>query len=125
MIYPAYGKQLEEARKNGKRPAHPVIVSLDVWEKTEPNYRIVIKDDQPADKLELAYLRGLDVLLQIRNGIQRSRIVAVLIAILKQCPEFLAIYNADKREGYTVINNGRVACWKWGEWEINRWYGRQ
>lgn len=91
--FPAYGKKLDQLRRNGLIPVQRVIVSTD-WGLGAAYPRIVITQEQPVASLRFEYLSGLNV--QIVYFDHDSQILENLITeILAIKPATLAAFNMD------------------------------
>ncbi len=91
--YPAYGKQLDELRRNGLVPAQRVVATTD-WRLGAAYPRIVIPADAKVDQLIFAYLAGLSVQIVHHEG--EAELVSNLIdEILKVRLRILTLFNFD------------------------------
>jgi len=92
-IYPAYGRKLEEMRRNGKIPAKRIIVTTD-WNIGKLYPRIIVTPDTLITCLRFNYLSGLHV--QIVYFDHDGSILAQLTnEILAIQPASLAVFNLD------------------------------
>ena len=92
--FPAYGKQLSAMRRAGKIPARMVMVTFD-WKLARAYPRIVLADDTSPTDLNFNCLAGLPVQVIYRLT-DAYRVNAVVEAILKVNPSFLATFAVDR-----------------------------
>ena len=92
--FPAYGKQLNAMRRAGKIPARLVIVTFD-WKLARAYPRIVLADDTAPAEINFSFLAGLQVQVVYRLT-DAHRVNAVVEAILKVNPSFLATFAVDR-----------------------------
>ena len=92
---PYNGAQILELRKQGKRPADMLLVSLIGW-LGSPNPCVLAHADRAYD---WRFLSGLDVLLVADSKINSQQVKATVDAILAQRPEYLGLWIADRQEG--------------------------
>jgi len=89
--FPAYGKQLDDLRKQNLIPAQRVIVAFD-WSIGKLYPRIIVKPDAPVSNLQFRYLAGLHV--QIAYYDHDAIIMSALVdEILRIHPASLAVFN--------------------------------
>ena len=91
--FPAFGKQLDDLRKQGLVPRHRVFISTD-WTLCGAFPRVVIPGDAPASQYIFNYLAGLHCEIVYRTN--HASLAADLVdEILKVKPRSLALFNFD------------------------------
>lgn len=91
--FPAYGRQLDQLRKDGCVPVNRVIVSTD-WKLGAACARIVVTPDNDPSLLNFSYLAGLSV--QIVHHANEADLVRSLIEeIMRIKPRILTVFNFD------------------------------
>ncbi len=91
--FPAFGKQLDELRRNGLIPAQRVVCTTD-WNLGAIFPRIVIPAGINVQQLNFNYLAALSV--QIVHHENEAELVSNLIdEILKAKPKILTVFNFD------------------------------
>ncbi|MBA3756571.1 MAG: hypothetical protein H0X02_10235 [Nitrosomonas sp.] len=91
--FPAYGKQLDQLRRNGFIPAQRVVCTTD-WKLGATYPRIVIPAGVDVHQLNFTYLAALSVQIVHHEG--EADLVSNLIeAILKVKPKVLTLFNFD------------------------------
>lgn len=86
--YPAYGKQILEARRRGLQPRQQMVMAVFSWNLAKAFPRIVIDPLSDFDRLDFTYLAGLDVIVGF-NQVEVSLVEPLARAILKANPRRL------------------------------------
>jgi hypothetical protein len=124
MRMPAYGKELMDLRRAGKRPADTVIICLDHWpQPQEPNPCIVIRPDDKIADMELRMLAHLDVVIHHRDPVNFGRMCELIDALMKLDISWLATASIDRLHGIQILYGGFKALWLWSQMDLADWYG--
>ncbi|MBA3755169.1 MAG: hypothetical protein H0X02_02590 [Nitrosomonas sp.] len=92
-FFPAYGKRLDELRRNGLIPAQRVICTTD-WNLGAAFPRIVITAGVDVHQLNFTYLAALSVQIVHHEG--EAELVSNLIdEIMNVKPKILTVFNFD------------------------------
>lgn len=89
--FPAFGKQLDDLRKQGRIPAKRVIVAFD-WKIGKLFPRIIIAPDTPVTKFQFRYLAGLHIQVAYHDR-DAAILPALTDEILKIHPASLSTFN--------------------------------
>jgi hypothetical protein len=89
--FPAFGKQLDDLRKQGRIPAKRVIVAFD-WRIGKLFPRIIIMPDAPVTKFQFRYLAGLHIQVAYHDR-DAAILPALTDEIMKIHPASLSTFN--------------------------------
>ena len=89
--FPAFGRQLDDLRKQGRIPAKRVIVAFD-WKIGKLFPRIIIMPDAPVTKFQFRYLAGLHIQIAYHDR-DAALLPALTDEILKIRPASLSTFN--------------------------------
>ena len=81
--FPAYGKQMLEARLHGLVPKQNMIYVVFDWDFARASCRIVVDPDETFDRLDWSFVAGLDVVI-IRHH-EAFEIIADLVRAIMKC----------------------------------------
>lgn len=94
--FPAFGKQLDDLRKQNQIPAKRVIVAFD-WSIGKLFPRIIITPDTPVSNLQFRYLAGLHIQIAYCDR-DAAYLPDMIDALLKVKPASLATFNLSAVE---------------------------
>ena len=86
--FPAYGKQMLEARRRGLQPRQKTVLVVFDWQLAKAFPRIVIDPTSDFSSLNFSYLVGLDVIIGFHQG-EASLLEALALVIMKANPRRL------------------------------------
>ncbi len=86
--FPAYGRQILEARKQGLQPRQQMVLVTFDWNLAKAFPRIVIDRSADPGRLDFSYLVGLDVIIRFEQ-VDEQRVVPLARAILRANPRRL------------------------------------
>ena len=97
-LLPYGGREIENLRLDGKRPAHMVLVSL------IGSLRVLnpVVTARPEKSYGWRFLSGLDVLIVANSSTEKSLVKRVIDSILTIKPDYLGLWLADRQNGQHV-----------------------
>ena len=95
--YPAYGRQILDARRRGLQPRQQMVITVFSWNLAKAFPRIVIDPLSDFERLDFSYLAGLDVIIGF-NHVEASFVKPLARAMLKANPRRLQAWPMESDE---------------------------
>lgn len=99
LTLPYGANEIVALRRQGKRPADMILVSLIGPLRREVNPQVIAK---PGRAYDWRFLVGLDVLLVASAEIEKADVRRVADAIAAESPAYLGVWFGDKQQGQHI-----------------------